>query len=140
MAHPRLRVNDGLKRSLGQDDPEGCIAMQEATNRLGVTRQTVLHHVQRGELDAVLICRGRQKRLAPQVVGRSTYVIRRGITNQGAFWRPIQEALDVRDRDPTRVRLLVKNLDMASVDEARLYCSPAMDQFDDPDWPDRVAF
>jgi hypothetical protein len=42
--------------------------MQEATKRLGVTRQTVLHRVQRGELDAVLACRGRQKGLRIKVL------------------------------------------------------------------------
>ena len=59
----RIRVNDALKRRLVQDAPEGYVAMQDATKRLGITRQTVLHRVQRGELDAVLVCRGRQKGL-----------------------------------------------------------------------------
>jgi len=59
----RIRVDDALKRRLVQDAPEGYVVMQEATQRLGVTRQTVLHRVQRGELDAVLVCHGRQKGL-----------------------------------------------------------------------------
>ena len=59
----RIRVNDALRRRLVQEVPEGYVVMQEATKRLGVTRQTVLHRVQRGELDAVLVCRGRQKGL-----------------------------------------------------------------------------
>ena len=64
----RIRVNDALKRRLVQEVPEGYVAMQEATKRLGVTRQTVLHRVQRGELDAVLACRGRQKGLRIKVL------------------------------------------------------------------------
>ena len=42
--------------------------MLEATKRLGVTRQTVLQRVKRGELDAVLVCRGRRKGLRIKVV------------------------------------------------------------------------
>jgi transposase-like protein len=64
----RLRVSDALKHRLVQEVPEGYVVMQEATRRLGVSRQTVLHRVQRGELDAVLICRGRQKGLRIRVL------------------------------------------------------------------------
>ena len=64
----RIRVNDTLKRRLVQDAPAGYVVMQEATKRLGIARQTVLHRVQRGELDAVLICRGRQKGLRIKVL------------------------------------------------------------------------
>ena len=64
----RIRVNDALKRRLVQEVPEGYVVMQEATKRMGVTRQTVLHRVQRGELDAVLVCRGRQKGLRIKVL------------------------------------------------------------------------
>ena len=64
----RIRVNDSLKRRLVQEAPEGYVVMQEATRRLGITRQTVLHRVQRGELDAVLICHGRQKGIRIKVL------------------------------------------------------------------------
>jgi len=64
----RIRVNDALKRRLVQEAPEGFVVMQEATRRLGITRQTVLHRVQRGELDAVLICHGRQKGIRIKVL------------------------------------------------------------------------
>ena len=64
----RIRVNDTLTRRLVQDAPAGYVVMQEATKRLGIARQTVLHRVQRGELDAVLICRGRQKGLRIKVL------------------------------------------------------------------------
>jgi predicted DNA-binding transcriptional regulator AlpA len=59
----RVRVNDTLRRRLVQEAPEGYLPMQEATKLLGVTRQTVLHRVKRGELDAVLLYQGRQKGL-----------------------------------------------------------------------------
>ena len=42
--------------------------MVDATKRLGVTRQTVLQRVKRGELDAVLVCYGRRKGLRIKVL------------------------------------------------------------------------
>jgi excisionase family DNA binding protein len=42
--------------------------MQEATKLLGVSRQTVLQRVKRGELDAVLVHRGRRKGLRIKVL------------------------------------------------------------------------
>jgi DNA invertase Pin-like site-specific DNA recombinase len=59
----RVRVNDTLRRRLVQEAPEGYIPMQEVTKLLGVTRQTVLQRVKRGELDAVLLYQGRRKGL-----------------------------------------------------------------------------
>ena len=59
----RIRVNDSLRRRLVPNVPEGYVAMQVATRRLGVTRQTVLQRVKRGDLDAVIVCQGRQKGL-----------------------------------------------------------------------------
>ena len=35
--------------------------MRDAIRRLGVSRQTVLQRVKRGELDAVHVCQGRRK-------------------------------------------------------------------------------
>jgi excisionase family DNA binding protein len=64
----RLRVNDALRRRLVEDAPSGYVAMIEATKRLGVTRQTVLQRVKRGELDAVLVCYGRRKGLRIKVL------------------------------------------------------------------------
>jgi predicted DNA-binding transcriptional regulator AlpA len=59
----QVRVNDALRRRLVQQAPEGYLPMQEATKLLGVTRQTVLHRVKRGELEAVLLYQGRRKGL-----------------------------------------------------------------------------
>ena len=63
----RIRVNDALRQRLVQEAPEGYSPMKEATKLLGVTRQTVLHRVKRGELDAVLLYQGRQKGLRIKV-------------------------------------------------------------------------
>jgi DNA invertase Pin-like site-specific DNA recombinase len=64
----RIRVNDALRRRLVEDAPPGYVAMIEATKRLGVTRQTVLQRVKRGDLDAVLVCQGRRKGLRIKVL------------------------------------------------------------------------
>src|ERR1019366_6843773 len=64
----RIRVNEALRRRLVEDAPSGYLAMIDATKRLGVTRQTVLQRVKRGELDAVLVCYGRRKGLRIKVL------------------------------------------------------------------------
>ena len=64
----RIRITDALRRIFGDSTPDGYVAMQVATQRLGVSRQTVLQRVKRGELDAVLVRRGRCKGLRVKVV------------------------------------------------------------------------
>ncbi|MGB7990758.1 MAG: recombinase family protein [Candidatus Methylophosphatis roskildensis] len=64
----RIRVNDALRRCLVAEAPSEYVPMLEATKRLGVTRQTVLQRVKRGELDAMLVCYGRRKGLRIKVL------------------------------------------------------------------------
>jgi predicted site-specific integrase-resolvase len=46
--------------------------MREAIRALGVSRQTVLQRVKRGELEAVHVTRGRQKVLRIKVIARQS--------------------------------------------------------------------
>lgn len=64
----RIRITDSLRRRFVEHSPEGYVVMQEATKLLGVSRQTVLQRVKRGELDAVLVCHGRRKGLRIKAV------------------------------------------------------------------------
>ncbi|MDH5579341.1 MAG: recombinase family protein [Betaproteobacteria bacterium] len=64
----RIRMTEQLRQRFVEDVPAGYVAMQVATQRLGVSRQTVLQRVKRGELDAVIIRRGRQKGLRIKAV------------------------------------------------------------------------
>jgi excisionase family DNA binding protein len=50
------------------DVPENYLPLDEAAKRLGCARQTVLHKVQRGELHAVQVVKGRRKGLRIQVL------------------------------------------------------------------------
>ena len=50
-----------------QTAPPEYLPMIEATAKLGVTRQTVLQRVKRGELQAVLVREGRRKGLRIKV-------------------------------------------------------------------------
>src|SRR2546421_365164 len=59
----RIRLTDELRNMLVDDAPEGWVAVQYATRALGVSRQTVLQRVKRGELRAVLTRTGRRKGL-----------------------------------------------------------------------------
>jgi hypothetical protein len=61
-----------LRSRFVEHSPEGYVVMQDATQSLGVTRQTVLQRVKRGELDAVLVCSGRRKGLCIKAVSDQT--------------------------------------------------------------------
>jgi Recombinase/Recombinase zinc beta ribbon domain len=54
----RIRMTDALKARFTASAGEGFITMQEATRALGVTRQTVLQRVKRGEIEAAHITKG----------------------------------------------------------------------------------
>ena len=58
-----IRITDELRRRVVPDVPDGWVGLDQAAKVLGVARQTVLHKVQRGELEAVHVNRGRRKGL-----------------------------------------------------------------------------
>lgn len=64
----QIRLTDDLRRQFVEEAPEGYVVMQEMTKLLGVSRQTVLQRVKRGELEAVHVCRGRRKGLRIKVI------------------------------------------------------------------------
>ncbi|MGI8792613.1 MAG: recombinase family protein [Acidimicrobiales bacterium] len=59
----RIRITEELCNRFVDDTPPGWLAMLEATHALGVSRQTVLQRVKRGELEAVHVRTGRRKGL-----------------------------------------------------------------------------
>jgi DNA invertase Pin-like site-specific DNA recombinase/uncharacterized protein YndB with AHSA1/START domain len=64
----QIRITDELRaRIVPQASPE-YLPMLETTLKLGVSRQTVLQRVKRGELEAVLVRQGRRKGLRIKVV------------------------------------------------------------------------
>jgi len=68
----RIRINEAVKKHFVESTPEGFVPMIEATKLLGVTRQTVLQRVKRGELEAVHVTHGRRKGLRIKVVDNQT--------------------------------------------------------------------
>jgi len=64
----QIRITDELRRRIVQQAPADYFPMLEATQKLGVSRQTVLQRVKRGELEAVLVRQGRRKGLRIKVV------------------------------------------------------------------------
>jgi len=64
----RIRLTDDMKARFSQDAGEGFLPMREAIRALGVSRQTVLQRVKRGELEAIHVIRGKQKGLRIKVV------------------------------------------------------------------------
>ena len=59
----RIRVNDQLRALFVEDAPAGYVPIVDAMRILGVSRQTVLHRVKRGELQALHVRNGRRKGL-----------------------------------------------------------------------------
>ena len=68
----RIRLTDELKARFNAEAAEGFLPMREAIRALGVSRQTVLQRVKRGELEAVHVTRGRQKGLRIKVIARQS--------------------------------------------------------------------
>ena len=58
-----IRITDDLLSRFVENTPPGFIPMIDATKQLGVSRQTILQRVKRGELEAVHIRQGRRKGL-----------------------------------------------------------------------------
>lgn len=63
----RIRVDAALRARFVEDAPPGYVKMFKAMRLLGVSRQTVLQRVKRGELQAVHVYRGRAKGIRIQV-------------------------------------------------------------------------
>jgi excisionase family DNA binding protein len=63
----RVRLTDELRARFVEQAPDGYLPMLEATHLLGVSRQTVLQRVKRGELHAVHVRAGRRKGLRIRV-------------------------------------------------------------------------
>jgi predicted DNA-binding transcriptional regulator AlpA len=64
----QIRVSDELRARIVQQAPPEYLPMLETTLKLGVSRQTVLQRVKRGELEAVLVRQGRRKGLRIKVI------------------------------------------------------------------------
>ena len=63
----QIRVDQQLRDRVRPQAPDGWLPLGQAAARLGVARQTVLNKVQRGELNAIYLTRGRRKGLRIQV-------------------------------------------------------------------------
>lgn len=66
----RIRLTHDVMARFNSDAGEGFMPMREAMKALGVSRQTVLQRVKRGELDAVHVMRGKQKGLRIKAIDR----------------------------------------------------------------------
>ena len=64
----QIRITDELRAHIVEQAPPEYLPMLEATKKLGVSRQTVLQRVKRGELEAVLVRQGRRKGLRIRVI------------------------------------------------------------------------
>ena len=68
----QIRMTEQLRARFVEHAPEGYVPMLEATRILGVSRQTVLQRVKRGDLSAVHVSRGKRKGLRIKVLNDQT--------------------------------------------------------------------
>jgi DNA invertase Pin-like site-specific DNA recombinase len=80
----RIRLTDELRSMVINDAPDGWLALHHASRALGVSRQTVLHKVKRGELRAVLTRTGRRKGLRIEVSTPQDTLFETPTISQGA--------------------------------------------------------
>jgi DNA invertase Pin-like site-specific DNA recombinase/predicted DNA-binding transcriptional regulator AlpA len=66
----RIRLTKELQALIVTESPPGYVAMPEAMRILGVSRQTIMQRVKRGELSVVHVSRGRQKGLRIRALDR----------------------------------------------------------------------
>jgi hypothetical protein len=64
----RIRMSNELKNLIAPEVPPGYVAMPQAMRLLGVSRQTIMQRVKRGELSVVHVSRGKQKGLRIRVL------------------------------------------------------------------------
>jgi predicted DNA-binding transcriptional regulator AlpA len=64
----QIRITDELRARFVEQAPPDYLPLLETMMKLGVSRQTVLQRVKRGELEALLVTRGRRKGLRIKVV------------------------------------------------------------------------
>jgi DNA invertase Pin-like site-specific DNA recombinase len=63
----QIRIDQTLRDKIRPEAPDGWLPLDAAAKALGIARQTVLHKVQRGELQAIHVHRGRRQGLRIQV-------------------------------------------------------------------------
>lgn len=80
----RIRITDELRARFVDKTPAGYVAMLEATLALGVSRQTILQRVKRGELEAVHVNQGRRKGLRIKLPEAQPSLFDRVATDGGA--------------------------------------------------------
>jgi len=64
----RIRLTDDIKARFNQVVRNGFLPLRDAMLALGVSRQTVLQRVKRGELEAIHVMHGKQKGLCIKVI------------------------------------------------------------------------
>jgi hypothetical protein len=68
----RIRLTDDLIARFSETAGEGFVTMHEATRKLGVSRQTVLQRVKRGELEVAHVTKGRKKGIRIKMITRQS--------------------------------------------------------------------
>jgi len=66
----RIRLSNEVRARFVPDVADGFVSLAEAARLLGCARQTVLHKVQRGELQAIYVTQGLRIEVRAVILGR----------------------------------------------------------------------
>ena len=83
----QIRLTAELRARFVEQAPPGYLPMLEATLKLGVSRPTVLQRVKRGELEALIVTRGRRKGLRIKVVDDHPNLVEKLLRTSGFYCR-----------------------------------------------------
>src|SRR5262249_1949926 len=70
--HGAFASTDDLRARVAEEVPQGYLTMYQTMRLLGVSRQTILQRVKRGEIQAIHVKKGRKKGLRLKVIRTQT--------------------------------------------------------------------
>lgn len=79
----QIRITDKLRARFVEEAPAGFLPMLEARLKLGVSRQTVLQRVKRGELQLLHVLRGRRKGIRIKVIDAQPSLFQQSSSTMG---------------------------------------------------------
>jgi DNA invertase Pin-like site-specific DNA recombinase len=80
----RVRLSDEVKARFIKEQLDGYISMFAAMTRLGVSRQSVLQKIKRGELEAILVTAGRKKGIRVKMTNTQPNLFEQAARTMGA--------------------------------------------------------
>jgi hypothetical protein len=79
----RIRITEDLRARFAEEAPPDYVPIVDAMRKLGVSRQTVLQRVKRGELEAIHVAKGRRKGLRIKILDSPMTLFESSLSMEG---------------------------------------------------------